>query len=89
MSKREKPIKDHDNPTWTAADFKKSTRLKATSLSDALVSLRRGRGPQVKPKKIAISIRISADVVEHYKSTGAGWQARMEKALLKASGIKT
>jgi uncharacterized protein (DUF4415 family) len=88
MSKPKTPIRNHENPEWTATDFKKATRLPGTSLADAVSTLRRGRGPQVKPKKIAISIRINPKIVEHFKAGGAGWQARMEKVLLKASAIK-
>jgi uncharacterized protein (DUF4415 family) len=79
---------DSDNPEWSAADFKKATRLKGTSLTEAVATLRRGRGPQVKPTKVAISIRVNPKIIEHFKAEGAGWQARIEKVLLKASGIK-
>jgi uncharacterized protein (DUF4415 family) len=79
---------DSDNPEWSAAEFKKATRLKGVSLTEAVVALRRGRGPQVKPTKVAISIRVNPKIIEHFKAEGAGWQARIEKVLLKASGIK-
>ena len=79
---------DSDNPEWSTADFKKATRLKGTSLTEAVAVLRRGRGSQVKPKKVAISIRVNPKVLAHFKADGAGWQARMEQVLLKSSGIK-
>jgi uncharacterized protein (DUF4415 family) len=77
-----------ENPEWTTADFQRATRLQGASLTDAVATLRRGRGPQVKPKKVAISIRINPEIIKHFKASGAGWQARMEKVLMKASGIK-
>jgi uncharacterized protein (DUF4415 family) len=77
-----------ENPEWTTADFKRATRLQGASLTETVATLRRGRGPQVKPKKVAISIRINPQIIEHFKAEGAGWQARMEKVLMKASGIK-
>lgn len=83
-----KARKNSDSPTWTSADFERAVRLDGVSLADAVATLRRGRGPQVKPKKVAISIRISPKIIDHFKADGAGWQARMEKVLLKASGIK-
>lgn len=39
------------------------------------------RGPQKAPTKDRITIRLSHDVVEHFRATGAGWQARMDEAL--------
>jgi uncharacterized protein (DUF4415 family) len=39
------------------------------------------RGPQKAPTKKPIAIRLSLDVVEDFKSTGAGWQARIDEAL--------
>ena len=39
------------------------------------------RGPGRKPKKVLLSVRYSAEVVEYFKSTGEGWQTRMDEAL--------
>lgn len=39
------------------------------------------RGPQKAPTKKQIAIRLSPDVVEDFKSTGAGWQSRIDDAL--------
>ena len=82
-----KPI-DQENPVWTEQDFAKATPLPGVSLAAAVKQARRGRGPQVKPKKIAISIRLNPKIIKHFKSGGAGWQSRMEEALLKATGGK-
>lgn len=41
------------------------------------------RGPQKKPTKKSIAIRLSQDVVDNFKSTGAGWQSRIDDALRK------
>ncbi|CBL44706.1 probable phage associated protein [gamma proteobacterium HdN1] len=38
-------------------------------------------GPQKASRKVAVSIRFSPDVVEHFRATGAGWQTRMDAAL--------
>jgi uncharacterized protein (DUF4415 family) len=48
--------------------------------------IRRGRPPLAHPKK-AISLRIDVDVLDRYKATGPGWQARMNEALRKAVGL--
>jgi uncharacterized protein (DUF4415 family) len=39
------------------------------------------RGPGKKARKILLSVRYSAEVVEYFKSTGEGWQTRMDDAL--------
>jgi uncharacterized protein (DUF4415 family) len=47
----------------------------------AALAEKRRRGPGRRPKKILLSIRYSVDVVEYFKSTGEGWQTRMDEAL--------
>lgn len=40
----------------------------------------RGRPKSANPK-ILLSVRYSPDVVDYFKSTGEGWQARMDEVL--------
>lgn len=40
-----------------------------------------GRGPQKSPTKIPVSIRVSPEVVEYFRSAGKGWQSRIDKIL--------
>lgn len=42
------------------------------------------RGPQRKPIKELVTIRLSKDVVSHFKESGRGWQTRVDEALKKA-----
>lgn len=47
--------------------------------------VRRGkRGPQKAPTKKLVSLRLSSEVIEHYKSTGRGWQTRIDAALMES-----
>lgn len=47
--------------------------------------VRRGkRGPQKAPTKKLLSLRLSPDVIDHFKSTGPGWQTRIDETLAKA-----
>ena len=49
---------------------------------DALVPIRAVRGrPKVENKKLLLSVRYSVEVVEYFRSTGEGWQARMDAVL--------
>ncbi|MBB5046307.1 uncharacterized protein (DUF4415 family) [Rhodopseudomonas rhenobacensis] len=85
--KIKQPVFDDDNPEWTKADFARATRfdgIKAKDLTPEMLARIRGqRGPQKTPTKIAVSIRLSPEVVSHFKATGAGWQGRIDDALRK------
>lgn len=39
------------------------------------------RGPQKAPTKKLVSLRLSPEVLDHYRSTGPGWQTRIDQAL--------
>lgn len=44
--------------------------------------VRRGkRGPQKAPTKKLVSLRLSPEVIEHFKAGGRGWQTRIDGAL--------
>ncbi len=50
----------------------------------AMVPIRALRGrPKLASKKLLVSVRYSPEVVEYFKSTGKGWQSRMDGVLLK------
>ncbi|MGQ0711256.1 MAG: BrnA antitoxin family protein [Rhodoferax sp.] len=87
MSKKPNPeLLDDVNPEWTAEDF-----ARARPASDVLPQIfgekvakemlrPRGR-PRVEFPKERINIRLSREVVEHFKSAGEGWQTRIDAAL--------
>ncbi len=64
-------VSDPDNPAWTEA-----------MLGPPVV--KRGRGPQATPTKVLTSIRLDADVLDYFKSQGAGYQSRINDTLRKA-----
>jgi uncharacterized protein (DUF4415 family) len=61
-------VNDPDNPAWT---------------EDMLGTpvLKRGRGPQAAPTKVLTSVRLDADILDFFKSKGAGYQSRINAAL--------
>ena len=61
-------VNDPDNPAWSE------------DMLGAPV-LKRGRGPQATPTKVLTSVRLDADVLEYFKSKGAGYQSRINAAL--------
>ena len=46
----------------------------------ARATVRRGRPPITNPK-VSTTIRLSQDVIEHFKAGGRGWQTRINDAL--------
>ena len=46
----------------------------------AKAPVRRGRPPIAKPK-VSTTIRLSQDVIDHFRAGGRGWQTRIDEAL--------
>jgi uncharacterized protein (DUF4415 family) len=61
-------VRDDDAPEWTPQMFAKAVARK---------------GLKPAPKKSLLSLRVDSDVVDWFKSQGAGYQSRMN-ALLRA-----
>lgn len=77
---RNVPI-DADNPEWSEADVARAKTFDQLSASlQATLSTRR-RGPQKAPTKVRTALRLSPEVVEHFKGTGPGWQTRIDATL--------
>jgi uncharacterized protein (DUF4415 family) len=86
--KSKEVVFDDDNPEWTKADFARAVPFPpGVKLKDLkpgeLERLLGRRGPQKAPTKIPVSIRLSPEVVKHFKSKGRGWQSRIDEALRK------
>ena len=73
---------DPDNPEWTTADFQKAKPASELP-AEVLAAFPRTRGPQKAPTKVAVSLRLSPEVIEHFKATGTGWQTRIDETLKK------
>jgi uncharacterized protein (DUF4415 family) len=88
MSKRktQSHTPDTDNPAWTAEDLAKA-RPASEVLSQLLSPERtqsllipRGR-PKAEVTKVRVGIRLSPEVIAHFKASGDGWQTRIDAAL--------
>ena len=80
---------DEDNPPLTAADWQNMIPIEEAPpelLAKILAAFPKTklRGPQKLPTKEAVSIRLSSEVLDHYRSTGRGWQTRIDEALKAA-----
>ena len=74
------------NPDWIDPDeIPDLTDAPLAEKMDA-APVRRGRPKSVSPK-VATTIRLDADVMEHFRASGEGWQTRINKALRAAAGL--
>ena len=71
-----------DSPELTKADFAKA-RPFSEVFPDLSASIRKGRGPNKSATKKLVSLRLSQEVISHFKSTGRGWQSRIDATLRK------
>lgn len=89
---------DHDDaPEWTGADFDQARwKIGARDVSAEegktafKVALRRGRPPAAQVKQ-TLTVRYDAEIIAAFRSTGRGWQTRMNDALrdwLKAHPLR-
>jgi len=67
-------IDPDDAPELTDAFFEQADEFVGERL------VKRGR-PRAESRKVQLTVRYDADVVEAFRATGAGWQARMNDAL--------
>jgi uncharacterized protein (DUF4415 family) len=84
MSRKSKePAFDDDNPEWTKTDFAKARPPAEVLPPHLLAQFKNTRGPQTTPTKVAVSIRLSPEIISHFKAKGPGWQSRIDDALRK------
>jgi uncharacterized protein (DUF4415 family) len=85
MKKKSLTDKSGEVRELTRSDIKKfrpADKVLPTSLLEALPKRARGqRGAQRKPTKEPVTVRYSREVLEYFRSTGAGWQSRIDEAL--------
>ena len=77
---------DDENPEWTTAQIARARpasevlpKLFGAQVAQEMLK-RRGRPRATHPKE-RINIRLSHEVVTHFKSSGDGWQTRIDAAL--------
>lgn len=73
-----------DSPPLTKRMLQGMRPCRESMPPELFARLTRGRGPQKTPTKELVSIRLDRDVLAYFRSTGAGWQGRMNEALRQA-----
>ena len=84
MPKARKPLIDENGDVreLKAEDFARMRPAFETH-PKIVEAYRRTRGRQKATRKVATTIRLDAQVVEHFKAGGKGWQIRNNEALRK------
>ena len=76
----EEIIHDTDSPQTSAADWTQAFVSHSASELHAETTKRK-RGTNKLPIKKQVAIRFDAEVLAYFRSTGKGWQTRMNEAL--------
>lgn len=69
-----------DSLELTSEDFARM-RPFAEVFPDLAASFQRSRARKGEPKKAAVSIRLSSEVLDYFKGKGTGWQTRIDETL--------
>lgn len=76
------PSPDEDRTITAAAKADPDAQPLSPKQLRSMVPMRALRGrPKSENKKLLLSVRYSQDVVTYFKSTGEGWQSRMDGVL--------
>mgnify|MGYP005610656233 CR=1 FL=1 len=76
------PTVAEDKAITAAAKTDPDAQPLTTKQLQAMVPLKSMRGrPKSENKKLLVSVRYSPEVVAYFKSTGEGWQSRMDGVL--------
>ena len=78
------PTAEEDKAITAAAKSDPDAQPLTPKQLKAMVPIRALRGrPRSENKKLLVSVRYSPEVVAYFKSTGEGWQSRMDGVLRK------
>lgn len=78
------PTAEEDKAITAAAKSDPDAQPLTAAQLKAMVPMRALRGrPRSENKKLLVSVRYSPEVIEYFKSTGEGWQSRMDGVLRK------
>jgi uncharacterized protein (DUF4415 family) len=86
MNKKNPELADSENPNWDLETFRRSRSAMVVlpQIFNAKTSkeLLKPRGrPKLENPKERINIRLSHEVIQYFKSSGDGWQTRIDAAL--------
>ena len=78
------PTEEEDRAITLAALSDPDAQPLTPGQLQAMVPIRALRGrPKSESKKLLVSVRYSPEVLDYFRSTGEGWQSRMDRVLLQ------
>ncbi len=78
------PTEEEDRAITLAALSDPDAQPLTPGQLQAMVPIRALRGrPKSESKKWLVSVRYSPEVLDYFRSTGEGWQSRMDRVLLQ------
>ncbi|MDZ4364163.1 BrnA antitoxin family protein [Brevundimonas sp.] len=87
-AKTEFVLDDDDAPELTAQRAAKLRPAREVFPESVLAQFTRSPGrPRSSSPKVQITLRLDAEVVDHFKAGGAGWQSRINTALRRAASL--
>jgi len=72
---------DADSPRTQPGDWDDAIVSHSPGELRAKLAERRTRGPNKRPTKEQVAIRLSPEVLAYFRASGNGWQTRMDEAL--------
>lgn len=75
---------DPDNPEWTEDDFKTARPFKDASPA-LYAAWQRARASTAAGPTASLTLTLDRDVLERFRATGSGWEARMRAVLRRAA----
>ena len=82
LARIKEPSVEEDRAIYEAAKADPDAQPLSDQQLKEMVPLRSLRGrPVSETKKILVSVRYSQEVIEYFRSTGDGWQSRMDGVL--------
>lgn len=74
------PVFNDENPEWTDQDF---AEAKPAGLlpTNVLAAFGKTKIAEETAGKVSVSLRLSEDVVRHFKSGGPDWERRIDEVL--------
>lgn len=72
-------------PEWVDPDDAPDLSAPEWAAKMAAAPVRRGR-PKTEIRKVSTTIRLDADVLEHFRAGGDGWQTRINEVLRHSIG---
>lgn len=82
------PLDDDDAPELTEERAAQLRPAREVLPEAVLNQFRRSPGrPKAETPKKQVTLRLDADLLEHWRAQGAGWQSGINAALRRASGL--